>query len=55
MKVCVGIVSRRNMKYDRECLACFQLVHHERYDVYFRYHKRKRHMPFVGVRQLKLF
>ncbi len=30
------------LKYNRECLACFNMVHHERHDVFFRYHKGKR-------------
>ncbi len=29
------------MKYSKECLACFNMVHHERHDVYFRYNKKK--------------
>ncbi len=40
---CVFVLSvvRCVMKYSRECLSCFNMIHHERHDVYFRYNKKK--------------
>ncbi len=36
------------MKYSKECLSCFNMEHHERHDVYFRYNKKKENITVIN-------